>query len=211
MLARGLAISEQRAVPYFRNAFADDLKLVTEAATNAEHPTSLSVASFCPDFPKDPMFSEPARRFAGLREQRWFLSSLFVSQLACQASHSPGKSYYYGPPTVLVGLLSSAHSIVHPAFLLLVLALYREPVQSIETGSGLSAILAAQLQDLREASEAGNLAVFRAMHAALEDEQMPTSLRAFVPYGDEYRYTPDQHALHAWRAGLQGELGAAAA
>lgn len=211
MLATGVVITDQSPIQYFRTAFANDLKLVTSAAAHAEHPASLSVASFCPGFPKDPMYSEAAHRFAGLREQRWFLSCLFVSQLACQASHSQKMSYYYGPPAVLVGLLSSASSIVHPSFLLLVLALYREPVESADTGPGLKAILAAQLQDLQSAPNIANLAVFRAMRAALEDEQMPTSLRAFVPHGDEYRYTPDLRVSRLWQAGLQEVLDAAAA
>jgi hypothetical protein len=209
MLASGLTITDQNPAKYFRTTFADDLKLVAEAADGAGHPIGLSVASFCPDFPSAPAFSAPARRFAELPDQRWFLSSLFATQLACQASHSQGGSYYYGPPAVLVGLLSSAHSVMHPAFLLLVLALYREPVQSADTGMGLNAILGAQLQDLRTASSLRTSTVFPTMRAALEDEQMPTSLRAFVPGGDAYKFAPDLHALRLWRAGLYDVIAAA--
>ena len=211
MLASGLAITDQDPVQYFRSAFANDLKLVANATADAKHPANLSVASFCPDYPKNPMFSKPAHHFAGLREQRWFLSCFFVTQLACQASHSRGMSYYYGPRTVLVGLLGSGSSVMHPAFLLLVLALYREPVKAADTGAGLNAILGAQLRDVQAASALDSVEVLAAMRAGLENERMPTSLRAFVPDGDDYRYAPDLGAVAKWRVGLLESLSAAAA
>ena len=206
MLASGLAITNRGGSEYFQETFRADLAGVAEAA--ADFPGRLSVASFCPHWPGGPYYRLPAERFAELSDQRWFLTSLFVSQLASQASHSVHQPYYYGAPVVLVGLLSSYDSIVHPAFLLLALALYREAIDDSMTGLGLRSVLQAQIAALQNSLPDSWQSVLMAMKAGLGQGQLPRHLGPFV--GDGYRYEPDRTAFDRWIGALVEDLRAAA-
>jgi hypothetical protein len=208
MLVSGLKTAEPDAVRYFRIQFARDLARVGATATHME-PARLSVASFCPDYPKVPIYSGPARAFARLPEQRWFLGCLLVTQLAAQASHAKGTIYYFGPPAVLVGLLSSYWNIVHPRFLLLVLALYREAVEAPDTGAGLQAILQDQIGEIHNSEGLTSRLTLDAMRAGLHESEMPASLGPFVP--SRFQFSPDQLAIREWHACLYRLLEDAAA
>jgi hypothetical protein len=199
MLASGLRISGSDPVRYFRTAFVNDLALVTAAADRME-PARLSVASFCPSYPEVALYSGPAQAFARLQEQRWFLACLLVTQLASQASYSKRATYYFGSPAVLVGLLSSYWNIVHPGFLLLVLALYREAVEATDTATGLQAILRFQIGEIQTSDHLASRSVLGAMRAGLHERDVPTSLGPFVP--DDFQFWPDPSTVREWRACL---------
>jgi len=97
---------------------------------------------------------------------------------------------------VLVGLLASYHSIVHPGFLLLVLGLYREAVEDEDLPTGIAALTALQLESFA-AKDRKRVRV--AMLEGLEGEEWPNSLHPFVPHGHRYHYSPDADAVGNWR------------
>lgn len=209
MLATGLKLTDARAVDYFQESFARDLALVAGDVPDSE-PARLSVASFVPNYPKDTIYCDPACRFATLAEQRWFLASFFVGQLLSQASHFARTPVSVpGPPVVLVGLLSSYWSIVHPGFLLLVLGMYQEAALDPDLHTGLGDLLRLHLSLLPNPDVATGFQ--DTMLAAMADGEMPDSLRAFVPRGDAYRYRPDVAAVLRWRNAVLAALAARAA
>ena len=197
MLASGLRTTDADPVQYFRNEFSADLRRVGEAGIDLR-PSRLSVASFCPDYPQAQWYSGPAQAFGQLGEQRWFLGSLFASQLASQAGYSRRVEYYFGPPSILVGLLSSYWNIVHPGFLLLVLALYREAVAAADTTVGLGRILRAQVDEVRATEHRDGSWMLHAMAAGIGQSQIPTTLAPFVP-GD-FRLQHEVGAVQEWQA-----------
>ena len=207
MLATGLTVTSQDGRAYFHETFRAHLATVAEAA--AGPPRRLSVASFCPLWPAGPYYRLPAERFVTLPDQRWFLASLFVSQLAAQAAHSVHQPYYYGEPVVLVGLLSSYDCIVHPAFLLLGLALYREAVSDSRTGLGLRSILGAQIDALRESFPDSWRPILLAMRTGVGPGQLPRHLGPFV--GADYSYEPELATYDEWMRLTMENLGEAAA
>src|SRR6185437_15366664 len=133
-------ISTRDALEYHRISFDSDLRRVIGGDTAMW--TRLSIASFCPGSPtRVPMYSQPARAFELLEDQCWFLCSLFSAQLVDQASHSatgtvrPVRAGTRGEIR-LVGLLGSYWQTMHPAYLLLVLSLYRLPVADETIANG---------------------------------------------------------------------------
>jgi len=208
LLTAGLRTTDVDPVRYFRTGFAADLGLVGEAGGDLR-PARLSVASFCPDCPRVEWYIGPAQAFSRLEEQRWFLCSFFVSQLAAQASHSVGVQYYFGPPSVLVGFLSSYWNLVHPGFLLLALGLYREAVAAPNTTMGLERILQAQIEEIRTAEFLECRAIESAMAAGMEQAQLPDTLGPLVP-GD-FSFLHELGAVHEWQARVRGVLRGAAA
>jgi hypothetical protein len=208
VLATGLRTTDVDPVRYFRTGFAADLRLVGEAGGDFQ-PARLSVASFCPDYPQVAWYSGPAQAFAQLAEQRWFLGSFFVSQLASQASHSMGVQYYFGPPSILVGLLSSYWNIVHPGFLLLALGLYREAAAAPNTTVGLERLLQAQIEELRATQHLESTVIGNAMATGMGESQIPNTLGPFVPGDFRFRHDPD--VVQEWQTCLRRLLRAAAA
>jgi len=124
-----LRTSKRNALEYHINAFDDDLRHAIGGAS--ANWTDLSIASFCPGKPPTvPMYSEPANAFRSLDDQRWFLCSLFASQLVGQACHCVTASVRQMRAGTLgqvrlVGLLGSYYNTMHPSYLLLLLGLYR--------------------------------------------------------------------------------------
>ncbi len=95
---------------------------------------------------------------------------------------------------------------MHPAFLLLVLALY-EPRDVEALVGGLKDLVAAEFDELRDRDSAQRIVAAAAASLAF----MPDSLRAFVPYGDDYKWQPDNRLVHALRQAAHEGLSRTAA
>jgi hypothetical protein len=197
-MASGLRTTAGDPVEYFHAQFVTDLDTVIGDRPEMG-PARLSVASFCPDYPQADSFSGPARRFAQLDDQSNFLVSFFVTQLVSQASYSRKLPFYVGTPTVLVGLLGSYNSVMHPGFLLLVLALFREAVEAVDTTQGIVAVLRNHICTARPKLVSDWQSINEAMCDAMTEEQTPRSLSPFVPNGDSYHFSPDLQTIDVWR------------
>jgi hypothetical protein len=196
MLKPTLSATTLEPLEYLRTAFDRDLERVT-TGTSHRH-VRLSVASFCPDWPKVPMYAEPARVFHGSDDSLWFLCSLFSTQLVDQASHYVDgvvRSTRAGTrgEIVIVGVLGSYWNVVSPAFLLLVLSLYRRPVRDEGVAEALATLLRATLADFPFNQTSRN-AVLGAARDSVTVLAVPDSIRGFVPHGDGYPHQPD-HAF----------------
>lgn len=161
--------------------------------------TRVSVACFCPEFPDVPFCSDPGRAFQSLSDSRWFLCAFFAAQLADQATHfvtgrvTQNRAGTYGQ-LILVGLLGSGQFVMDPTFLLLVLALYEPRDVGVLVG-GLKDLVAAEFDELHDRDAAQKIVAA----AAASLEFMPDSLRAFLPYGDDYKWQPDGGIVRALR------------
>jgi len=198
-----LSSTKRDALNYHINHFDDDLRLVMRGSTSQW--TSLSIASFCPSRPPTvPMYSEPAEAFRALEDQQWFLCSLFVSQLVDQASHCvTGSVRQTRAGTLgevrLVGLLGSYYDTMHPSFLLLVLGLHRWSDRGEEkVANGIKSALTAEIRYLHGTMDERNR-ILAELGRAMAVDAVPTSLRAFVPRGDDYRWKPDFEVLERLR------------
>lgn len=201
-----LSASGMGALDYHRSTF--DRDLVAVMTGRSETHTRLSVASFCPDSPRVPIYEEPARSFRSLDDSCWFLCAFFASQLRDQAEH-----FVSGTVTasltgaqrgvVLVGLLGSYWNVIDPGFLLLVLALHRLPMSLEAVSAGLEDLVATEFAEARLRAVA-----FGAAHgaAAAAMKRLPESLRAFVPHGDAYRWKPDPGVAEALRCAVERGL-----
>ena len=199
-----LRTSKRDALDYHVNAFDDDLRLVIGGAS--PNWTDLSIASFCPgDPPAVPMYSEPANAFRSLDDQRWFLCSLFASQLIDQACHCVTGSVRQmraGMPgqVRLVGMLGSYYDTMHPSFLLLLLGLYRLPVHHEEQiANGIRAALTAELRYMHATADERSR-ILAELRRAIAVDSTPTSLRASLPNGDDYKWTPNFEVVEKLRA-----------
>lgn len=147
------------------------------------------------------MYAEPAAAFHSLPNSRWFLCSFFAAQLRDQASHFvtrqiPKGRGITGPNIVLVGLLASFWNVVDPAFLLLVLSLYRTDMSDAGVAQSLADLVAAEFSG-NEFDAQTEEQIRDAARASLT--YAPDSLRAFVPHGDEYEYQPDESRVTHFR------------
>jgi hypothetical protein len=190
-----LRTSKRDALDYHVNAFDDDLRLVIGGAS--PNWINLSIASFCPgDPPAVPMYSEPANAFSLLDNQRWFLCSLFASQLVDQASHHvTGSVRQMRAGTLgqirLVGLLGGYYNAVHPSFLLLLLGLYRLHMHEEErVANGIRAALSIELRYMHATADERSR-IFSQLRRAIAVASTPTSLRAFLPNGDDNKLKPN--------------------
>lgn len=157
------------------------------------------------------MYSEPAEAFKVLEDQRWFLCSLFVSQLVDQASHfvtgsvRQARAGTHGEVR-LVGLLGSYYETMHPAFLLLVMALYRWNEWQLEkVVSAIRSALTAEIRYLHATVDERNRIVAE-LGRAMAPDCIPASLRAFVPGGDGYRWKPDFEVVERLRMAAMGVI-----
>ena len=166
----------------------------------------LSVSSFCPDYPSADLYKSIGDRFHQLNDSCWFLLCLFSLQLLNQASHfATGRVITWrchsARNAVLVGLLQSYWNIVDPGFLLLVLSLYDLPFSQERLAEGVRRIVKGECDDSMRAVTTGEADRVRAAAlGALAPDAMPTSLRAFVPHGDRYRWPIDAGLVDILRA-----------
>lgn len=208
-----LSASGLTALEYHHRSFERNLGELTAGSTGRHFP--LSISSFCPDWPKGPStYAEPAEAFHRLDDMLWFLCSFFASQLVDQASHSslgfvPKQRANSQGQIVLVGLHGSYWNVMTPAYLLLVISLYRRPVSDHEVADGVSAVLQSELKDL-ELEPKTRAAVLDNALAALQSQAIPDSLRAFVPRGDQYWLQPDRVFVELVRQSAEGAVVAAA-
>ena len=150
------------------------------------------------------MYSEPANAFRSLDDQRWFLCSLFASQLVDQACHRvTGSVHQMRAGTLgkirLVGLLGSHYNTMHPSFLLLLLGLYRFPMHDEErVANGIKAALTAELRYMHASADERRRILAELRHA-IAVESTPTSLRAFLPNGDDYKWKPNFEVVEKLR------------
>lgn len=191
-LAPGLTSEPVALAEYWSDQFKRDLRTVSPTPEYGR-PADLSVNSFCPDVVAGAMYAQPAARFQQLPNQKAFLASFFVQQCLAQGTHFTGVPLLWdGHSVVLVGVLAGFGSIQSPAFLLLVLGLYEAAVADKELGTEIATLLRSQPEIQRSAR----------LREALHNEfnhQFPDSLRAFVPYGDNYRFRWDREAVGRWR------------
>ncbi len=205
-----LRTSKRDALEYHVNAFDDDLRHVIGGASSSW--TNLSVASFCPcNPPVVPMYSEPANAFRSLDDQRWFLCSLFASQLVDQACHCvTGSVRQMRAGTLgrvrLVGLLGGYYNTMHPSFLLLLLGLYRLSKHGEErVANGIRAALTAEIRYLHGTMDERSRIVAE-IGRAMAASSIATSLRAFVPNGDDYKWKPDFEVVERLRMAVVGVM-----
>jgi hypothetical protein len=202
-LRHHLRTSKRDALDYHVNAFDDDLRLVIGGAS--PNWINLSIASFCPgDPPAVPMYSEPANAFSLLDNQRWFLCSLFASQLVDQACHCvTGSVRQMRAGTLgqvrLVGLLGGYYNAVHPSFLLLLLGLYRLHMHEEErVANGIRAALAIELRYMHATADERRR-ILAELRRAIAVASTPTSLRAFLPNGDDNKLKPNLDVVEKLR------------
>lgn len=201
MLAPGLKKTDATPEEYWRSQFESDLLRVAHGVTIQFRGARggchrIPVTSLMPQRqPRAEIYAGVARRFRGLDEQRWFLGSLFVSQMAAQTFPA---EYYKGPAAVLVGLLGGYYSIQHPGYLLLVLAMYKEAVLSPETGPGLKELVAAQARDLESWSRGMGERLTEAVRWEVREGAITDDL---YPFRTEQppQYTWDREAVTNWR------------
>jgi hypothetical protein len=193
-----LAFSGVSAREYRDASFERDVARV-QAGDGHRYPR-VSVASFCPDFPDVPMYSEPGRSFQALRDSYWFLCAFFAAQLLDQASHHTTGSVRHRAGTdgipVLAGLLGSYWDVIEPGFLLLVLGLYEPPLPVKAVADAVGDLVSAEFAVLR--SHAGYAQIIGAAEKSFV--AAPSSLRAFVPHGDAYKWQPAPDVVRTLRA-----------
>jgi len=199
-----LRTSKRDALEYHVDAFDDDLRHVIGGAS--ANWTDLSIASFCPGNPPAvPRYSEPANVFSSLGDQRWFLCSLFASQLVDQACHCvTGSMRQMRAGTLgqvrLVGLLGSYCDTMHPSYLLLLLGLYRLPMYHEErVANGIQAALTAELRYMHATADERSR-ILAGLQRAISVDATPTSLRAFLPNGDDNKWKPNFEVVEKSRA-----------
>jgi len=91
----------------------------------------------------------------------------------------------------LVGLLGSYYDTMHPSFLLLVLGLHRWSDRGEEkVANGIKSALTAEIRYLHGTVDERRR-IIAELGRAMAVDAVPTSLRAFVPNGDDYGWKPD--------------------
>lgn len=173
----------------------------------------LSICSFIPDYPDVAFFRDAAIEIGRLEQKEAFAASVFWEALADQATYSVRRRDledhgWPSPVAKLVGMLATAGSNIHPGFLLIALSL--APDRDLERVRGLlRSVGSAVLYRLRATVSLQPAAVVDRMRDGLEDHMFPDSIRAYVPYGDRYRYTPDWSAVREWAGVARATIDAA--
>ena len=91
----------------------------------------------------------------------------------------------------LVGLLGSYYNTMHPSFLLLLLGLYRLPMHEEErVTNGIRAALSIELRYMQATADERSR-IFSELRQAIAVASTPTSLRAFLPNGDDNKLKPN--------------------
>lgn len=183
---------------YYPSLYARDLVRVLP---NPGDDRAISICSFLPDCPRGPFFREPARQIRLLRQRDAFVVSAFWEILADQAAYfTLGRDLTRFADPILApklnGLLSTANSNIHPAFLLIAMSFGRETADGVALdvrGVGTSF-----LGRLRESTGTEFEVLTKEMSRALLEDRRPDSIRAFVPFGDEYRLKPNLDFVAKW-------------
>jgi hypothetical protein len=173
------------------------------------HASSISICSFLPDYPDSPFFAIPAQRIRALQDRDQFVVAVFWEVLADQAVHSISDRdlAQFDPPIYspkLKGLLSTAKSNVHPAYLLIALSFLRETDRFVREhimtiGSSVLAMLQNPTGPLFER-------ICSSMSEALPLHHRPDSIRAYVPHGDNYRLQPNLAFVDVWASTARDTL-----
>ena len=100
----------------------------------------------------------------------------------------------------LVGVLGSYYNTMHPSFLLLLLGLYRLPMHDEErVANGIRAALAIELRYMHATADERSR-ILSELRQAIAVASTPTSLRAFLPNGDDNKLKPNFEVVEKLRA-----------
>jgi hypothetical protein len=95
-------------------------------------------------------------------------------------------------------MLGSYWQTMHPAFLLLVLGVYRLPMSVERIADGIQKMLLAEIDSLIT-TPAERDRIVREICNAIKPEEIPNSLRAFMPDNAAHRHEPDMLIVNMLR------------